>query len=98
MPEYNVSFKMPEGSQPKYKKVGKIKDGQYGSYMSICVEDMEAVIAQARASGRVREFEGKHYFNCSMFEVDINKPTTQEHSQAKGNGFVADGLDDEIPF
>lgn len=94
--EYNISYKMPEGSQPKYKKAAKMKDGQYGPYVSICIEDMEAVIAQAKADGKAREFQAKHYFNMACFEVTQDqKPTPQQqHSQDKGNAFI----NDEIPF
>ena len=95
---YNISFKRPEGSQPKYKKVGKTITGQYGPYMSVCIEDMEEAIAQAKTDSKLREFQGKHYFNLTMFE---NKDVTQgqqQHNQAKANGFQPEELDDKIPF
>lgn len=97
--EYNISYKMPEGSQPKYKKAAKMKDGQYGPYVSVCIEDMQAIIAQAKTDGKAREFQGKHYFNMACFENTPNQqPTPQEqHSQAKANAYKQE-LDDEIPF
>lgn len=97
---YNVSFRMPEGNDPKYKKFGKTKKGNYGPYMSICMEDMEEVLAQAKVSGKLNEFKGKHYFNCSMFESEFTQPNQAQtqHAQDKANAFVADDLDDEVPF
>lgn len=93
---YNVSYKMPEGTEPKYQKVGKTKEGQYGPYMVVCVEDMEKIIEQAKKDGKAKEFQGKHYFNCSMFENTYDAKPSEPAKQE--NTYDVKDLDDQIPF
>lgn len=101
--EYNISFKLPEGSDPKYKKVGKQKQKQYGPYISICLEDIKEVIEIIEKHKMARFFDktGKHYFSLSMRNFDDNKqlpPAQEKHTQEKANAYVAEELNDEIPF
>lgn len=100
--DYNISFKLPDGSNPKYKKTGTMKTGQYGPYVNICIEDMEQALEIAKNVG-AKEFKGKHYVNMAMFEKE-DKPKYNNAAPQQARSapeFKASDLDDDfdsIPF
>lgn len=102
MMNYNINFKLPEGGERKWKKVGTLKQDKYTPFLSICVEDIEEVLAIAKKHNLIREFKEKHYINLSTFEDDYNKKQDgyKKHNEEKSNGYQPqnDDLDDNVPF
>lgn len=84
---YKLSRKNKEG---KWWSYGSVKVNQYGNQQaSFKITSLEELIALSKE-------EGKEWVNLSMFE-DKEKAISQ-HSIDKGNAYVSEELDDEIPF
>ena len=90
--EYELKYKNPEGSQYKWSNAGNLKKNQYDNLQ------VGLQIARVKEAIVYAEKQGKTWINLSCFEKREDKPNVPQHTVDKGNAFVAEELDDEIPF
>lgn len=84
--DYKLSTKNTEG---KWHTFGTFKKNQYDKLQaSFKLSALEELVALAKS-------QGKEWVNLAAFEND-KKPTA--HDTAKQNAYVADNLNDEVPF
>ena len=90
---YDLKYKNPEGSKYKWSSAGNLKPNQYGNLqVGLQISRLKEAILYA-------ERQNKTWINLSCFAKDEPQNTPQEqHSMDKGNAFVAEQFDDEIPF
>ena len=103
--EYNMNKKLkvhnPEGSEYKYSDVGNIRPNNSGNDMiGIMVSRIEPAIQAAKdKAAREGKDPSKVWLNIMMFDDNPQQNTAQQqHSVAKGNAYVEDDVEDEIPF
>lgn len=86
--DYNLSRKNKEG---KWWTYGRVRYNKWGNLRaSFKVSSLKELVALA-------ESEQAEWVDLSMFENKQDN-AQQQHSFDKGNAFVKDDLDDEIPF